>query len=176
MRSPLPTAGLREEHQRLRTRLASMRALADHFDEVPADEVVDQLGSALTFLEESLVPFGLAEEGLLYPAVALAMGASQATATMSRDHLEIIRMTEQLRHLVTRFRHQESPRLRRDLRRVLIGIDAVAELHLDKEEEIYLPLLDADLTDEAAAELVAQVLAAAERATPRPRTPGGGCQ
>jgi iron-sulfur cluster repair protein YtfE (RIC family) len=160
-----PTDPLRQEHRHIRARLSSLRSLADSIDDMPAPDAARELRNALAFLEDGLLPHALAEDGVLYPAVALAMGASQATATMSRDHLEIARLVGQLRHLSRRFAGSSTKRVRRDLCRILYSLDAVVSLHLDKEDEVYLPLLDAYLSDEAASELFAEV----EHAMQKPR-------
>lgn len=152
-----PTDPLRQEHRQIRTRLSSLQSLADNIGEMPPPDVSRELHSSLAFLERSLLPHALAEDGVLYPAVALAMGASQATETMSRDHLEIARLVAQLRYLGGRFEESPSKRLRRDLRRVLYSLYAIVSLHLDKEDEVYLPLLDTYLSDDAARGLFADV-------------------
>ena len=139
--------------------------LADSIDTAPAADLTRELRSMVRFLEEGLLAHALAEDSVLYPAVAVAMGSSQATATMSRDHLEIARLVAQLRHLSERFRQQPTKRLRRDVRRLLYELAAIVSLHLDKEEEIYLPLLDTYLTEEAADRLFADL----EFATHAPR-------
>ena len=132
-----------------------MRRLADRIDDLSAADLGEALTHVLSFLEDFVLPHTIAEEGVLYPAVALAMGSSQATATMSRDHLEIARRTSQLRYLIKQCRRQGSRRVHRDIRRTLYAIDAITSLHLDEEEEIYLPLLEGFLTDRAAADLMA---------------------
>jgi iron-sulfur cluster repair protein YtfE (RIC family) len=50
------------------------------------------------------------------------------------------------------------------LRRVLYGLYAVIKLHLAKEEEIYLPLLDSKLTAEEAKAMFAAMEAAYDKA------------
>ena len=162
------TEPLRREHRELRPHLGALRALADHIDDLPAHEIHRQLAEALAFLETELLPHAVAEDGALYPAVAAAMGAPAATATMTRDHLEIARLVEQLAYLAGRFHQEATKRLRRDVRRVLYALDAIVTLHLDKEEEIYLPLLDEFLTEEAATELFASLHHIA-RSTASPR-------
>jgi hypothetical protein len=57
-----------------------------------------------------------------------------------------------------------SPFLYRELRRVLYGLFALVELHFAKEEEVYLPILDANLTAEQAADLFHKMEAAAGHA------------
>jgi iron-sulfur cluster repair protein YtfE (RIC family) len=150
-----PTEPMRQEHRQIRSRLAAMRALADGIDEIPGAALTNELDGMVAFLDGGLIPHALAEEEILYPRVAEAMAPEQATATMSRDHLEILRLLDQLRHLTHRLREQPSKRLRRDLRRILYRLEAIGALHLDKEEEIYLPILDEVLTPESAAALFA---------------------
>jgi len=79
----------------------------------------------------------------------------EATDTMSRDHLEVIRLTEELEAL--RLHLFYSPLSESDeqaLRRVLYGLYAIIKLHLAKEEEIYLPMLEARLDAEEVKRLV----------------------
>jgi iron-sulfur cluster repair protein YtfE (RIC family) len=148
-----PTEPMRQEHRQIRSRLAAMRALADGIDEIPTTALTSELDGMVAFLDGGLIPHALAEEEVVYPQVAAAMEPGQGTATMSRDHLEILRLADQLRHLTHRLRDQPSKRLRRDLRRVLYRLEAIGALHLGKEEEIYLPILDTVLTPETAAAL-----------------------
>ena len=54
------------------------------------------LDDVYAFLSHHLMPHAQAEERALYPVVQRVMGASQATATMSRDHLAIRQLTEEL--------------------------------------------------------------------------------
>jgi hypothetical protein len=98
------------------------------------------------------------------------MGAPEATATMSRDHVEIGRLTQELgsllSHLVGGSMGEEEER---DLRRVLYGLSALIRVHFAKEEEIYLPILDARLTADEAH----QLFEAMERAAHEARGPVG---
>ncbi|HET9918312.1 MAG TPA: hemerythrin domain-containing protein [Ktedonobacteraceae bacterium] len=106
------------------------------------------------FLSQHLLPHAQAEERALYPVVGRLIGASEATATMSRDHVEVGRLTEELgslrSHLVGT---SMSASQERALRCVLYGLIALVSVHFAKEEEIYLPILDARLTAEEATRL-----------------------
>jgi iron-sulfur cluster repair protein YtfE (RIC family) len=74
---------------------------------------------------------------------------------MSRDHLEVIRLTEELEALrLHLFYAPVSESDEQALRRVLYGLHAIIKLHLAKEEEIYLPLLEARLSAEEVDHLV----------------------
>jgi iron-sulfur cluster repair protein YtfE (RIC family) len=156
-----PTDLLRQEHRQIRSRLASIRALADRVDDMPVAHVERELEQSLAFLERGLLPHALGEDAVIYPVVGRVLGDLRSTATMSRDHLEIVRLVDQLAHLARRCTEPATRRVRRDLRRTLYAIDAVVSLHVDKEEELYLPLLEAELGSEAVEQLIAQLARAA---------------
>ena len=92
------TEPLRAEHAQLLPRLESLPdaalALERGDDEVPA--AVD---AALAFLRDTLIPHAEAEDAALYPVVERVMSAPGATATMSRDHLEVVQLTAHLQRL-----------------------------------------------------------------------------
>ncbi len=98
------------------------------------------------------------------------MGAPEATATMSRDHVEVGRLTEELgslrSHLVGA---GVSASQEKALRRALYRLSAVVRVHFAKEEEIYLPILDAGLTPKEAH----RMFEAMERRHKRQRAPWG---
>lgn len=74
---------------------------------------------------------------------------------MSRDHLEVIRLTEELETLHLHLFYaplRESDE--KALRRVLYSLSAIIKLHLAKEEEIYLPIFEARLPAEEVDHLV----------------------
>lgn len=89
----------------------------------------------------------------MYPAVERVMRAPGATATMTRDHVEVVALTEELQRLRDDLPGGFTPARRRDARRLLYGLYAMIRLHFAKEEEIYLPLLDTGLTAAQAEEL-----------------------
>jgi len=96
------------------------------------------------------------------------MGAPQATATMSRDHVEVGRLTEELESLRWQLRAGGlTPSVARDLRRVLYGLYSLVRTHFAKEEEIYLPLLDAHLTPDEARQMFHAMEEVAEAARAR---------
>jgi iron-sulfur cluster repair protein YtfE (RIC family) len=151
-----------QDHRQMRSRLQAIRALADRVDQLAVSYLHSELESTLAFLESRLLPHARAEEAVLYPVVALAMGAPQATAAMSRDDVEIARLTAQLRHSFERLDEtQPASRLQLEIRHLLYAIEAIASLHLTKEEELYLPLLDELVSESDADDLLREVLAVA---------------
>ena len=88
-----------------------------------------------------------------------------ATATMSRDHIEIGRLTEELRSLRPYLNGASiSVEQEKALRRILYGLYAIVKVHFAKEEEVYLPILDARLTAGEASRLFESMEQAAQEA------------
>ncbi len=145
------TQPLRDEHKALYPQVEVLRLAGDVVNESLTSLAHDKIEQSYNFLTRQLIPHAQAEEKALYPMVEKAMGAPQATATMSRDHVEVERLTEVLGTLRV---HRTQLSITFDqvmaLRRVLYGLYTIVKLHFAKEEEIYLPLLDAKLTAEEA--------------------------
>jgi iron-sulfur cluster repair protein YtfE (RIC family) len=82
---------------------------------------------------------------------------------MSRDHVEVGRLTEELGKLRERLASSGlSSDTAEALRRILYGLYTLVTLHFAKEEEIYLPLLEAHLT-QSEAQAVFQAMEAAAK-------------
>ena len=134
------TEALREEHQTLLPHMDDLRVIADRLDEMPRHEVCHSLDGVYQFLTFRLLPHAAAEEDTLYPAVAKILGSPRATATMSRDHVEVSRLTEQLGWLRSQGTPLDPEQIK-NLRRLLYGLHTLLKVHFAKEEEIYWPLL-----------------------------------
>jgi iron-sulfur cluster repair protein YtfE (RIC family) len=159
------TQPLRDEHKELLPHVELLRTVADAIDEAPFASLQRGVDEAYAFLTHHLIPHAQAEERALYPVVGRLMGAPAATATMSRDHVEVGRLTEELgalrSHLVDASVGKSQEKA---LRRVLYGLFAVVTVHFAKEEEIYLPILDAGLTSEEAHRMFEAMERAAQEA------------
>ena len=147
------TQPLRYEHRELRPHVDDILAAADLLDERAPELPVERLAASSAFLRDHLLRHASAEEAVLYPMVGLAFGDPGATATMARDHRQIEHLGEELAGLVANA-GSGGPDVRA-LRRVLYGLHAILVLHFAKEEEVYLPLLDARLTPDEATRLFA---------------------
>jgi iron-sulfur cluster repair protein YtfE (RIC family) len=158
------TQPLRDEHKDLLPHVEELREAADAIGRVPDDELRRQLDAAYEFLARHLIPHATAEDRALYPVVDRVLGAPGATGTMSRDHVEVGRLTDELRALRAEAGAKGVDEARATaLRRVLYGLYALVKVHFAKEEEVYLPLLDAKLpADEARSMFEAMERAAAE--------------
>jgi iron-sulfur cluster repair protein YtfE (RIC family) len=145
------TQPLRDEHQELLPHIKRLRTVADAVGTSPIASLRQGIDEAYTFLTHQLIPHAQAEERALYPVVGRLMGAPEATATMSRDHVEIGRLTEELGALRSHLGDGSvGASQEQALRRALYGLSALVAVHFAKEEEVYLPLLDARLTPDEA--------------------------
>jgi iron-sulfur cluster repair protein YtfE (RIC family) len=154
---------LRNEHEELWPRVEKILSVAQSLGRADSLILRRGLDEVLEFLDHDLIPHASAEDRVLYPAVQRAMGATQATATMSRDHVEVGRLLGDLREARKALPAGELPTaLADELRRILFGLYALLKVHFAKEEEIYLPLLEENLTEEEAVTLFAEMEHAAE--------------
>lgn len=145
------TDPLREEHAGLLPRIEDIRATADVAGVLGTATLVEELDTLLAFLRGHLVPHARAEEVALYPVVERVLGAPGSTATMSRDHVEVVRLVEELSEARDALAGGAAGRgAVVAVQRLLYGLYAVLRLHFAKEEEVYLPLLDAALSPEDA--------------------------
>jgi len=162
------TQPLRDEHKELYPSVETLRLAGDAVNESLTSSAHAKIEEAYAFLTHQLIPHAQAEDKALYPVVQKAMGAGQATATMSRDHVEVGRLTEELGSLrVHKTQLTITSEQAKALRRVLYGLYALVKLHFAKEEEIYLPLLDSKLTRAEAKEMFEKMEAAAHEAKER---------
>jgi len=152
---------LRDEYAHLEEVVEKLRSLAERIGRRDPRELEQELTTAHSFLLDQLLPHMRAEEEVLYPAVAAAMGSPAATATMSRDHLEMNRLVQELGKLHERLDADPAA-----LQRVLYGLYALLAVHFAKEQEIYLPMLEQVLSAEEADRLLDD-LARAAHAAPR---------
>lgn len=148
------TQPLREEHKELLPHIEAIRTTADAIGEAPLSELRPQLDEVYDFLAYHLLPHAQAEEAALYPVVGKVMGAPEATGTMSRDHVEVDRLIDELGQTRSGLSGSTLTESQiKDLRRVLYGLYTLVKVHFAKEEEVYLPILDARLTPDEARSL-----------------------
>lgn len=140
---------IREEHRRLVAQIADVQTVADVLGTASSTSLREKIGHVYHFLLNDFLPYAQAEEQVLYPAIGRLLGAMEATEPMTRDHLEVVQQTEALEALWLRqFYAPLTSSDEQACRRVLYGLAAILTLHLAKEEEIYLPLLETRLTSE----------------------------
>ena len=130
------------EHDDLRQALPMVRTAADELGAGPTPQALQALQLARSTLIDRLLPHEQAEEAELYPALARALGSSEALAPMSRAHAEISRLTRRLQaHLDALDQGGEFDAERQqDLLACLYGLHALLQLHYLQEEENYFAL------------------------------------
>jgi hemerythrin-like domain-containing protein len=100
----------------------------------------------VAFLKHDLLPHDLGEELYLYPALDPVMKAhAQATAALSIDHEYIqgyVDWIEETTEELETADEQEKPALHALLHRLCLQLEAVLQLHMAKEEKVYLPLFE----------------------------------
>ena len=153
----LPTTPIRVEHGDLRPQIDALAHTAAWMRDAPAPVVREKVTHAVEFLQHHVLPHAAAEEETLYEAVEGATQAPGSTRTMQRDHVEIARMTEALALVRDELEDTPSEQHRDRITQLLYGVHAILTLHLAKEEEIYLPILDEHLTPADAAVLFDQM-------------------
>ncbi len=158
------TQPLRDEHLELLPHIERLRTVADTIGIAPGESVRQGIEDVYTFLTQQLTPHAQAEERVLYPTVGRLLGAPAATATMSRDHREIERWTQELGALRSQLAGARDEAEVPALRRVLYGLYALVAVHFAKEEDIYLPLLDTRLTAQEAQRMFQEMERAAQEA------------
>lgn len=129
----MPTA-LREEHRRLRQDLRHIQAAAREIPDLSPDERSLLVDRVLDFLRGTLLPHAAAEEEGLYAEVRRVLGDPRVTDTMAYEHQAIERMTNALATTPVAWTAQ--------VQELLYGIAALIEVHFQKEERIYLELIE----------------------------------
>jgi iron-sulfur cluster repair protein YtfE (RIC family) len=159
------TQPLRDEHRELLPHVEVLRTVADSAGDASMQALRAGVDEAYEFLAYHLIPHAQAEDSALYPVVDRVLGAPGATATMSRDHVEVGRLTQELASLRSQLSGAtaSAPTVQA-LRRVLYGLYALVKVHFAKEEEVYLPLLDARLSPVEAQHVFEAMEAAAKEA------------
>ena len=148
------TQALRVDHQLLLGEIEKLLVVADGVGEFSPHQLQRSVDEVYDFLAHRLMLHAEVEEEILYPAIGKALGTPQATIAMSRDHVEVSRRTEQLRILRAQILKPDFDSYRaKELRRTLYALYSILTLHLAKEEEIYLPILDRYLNEAEAHEL-----------------------
>lgn len=128
------TEPIRKEHAELREHVEHIRLAAREIPDLSPEERVELRARVLDFLSDTLVPHAKVEERVLYPEVARLLESPEATAPMVYDHLAI-------RTRIADLADADSNDTAR-LQELLYGLYALIKVHLSKEEELYLPLLD----------------------------------
>ena len=150
------TQPLSDEHRELLKHIESLRLTGDMIVDTNLTTPIQRgIEEAFDFLAHDLIPHALAEDKVLYPIVQRIMGSPHATETMSRDHMAISNLTRELGYWQSHISgHALSAEQAAGLRRVIYGLYTLVKTHFDKEEEVYMPLLEDNLTPDEASKMM----------------------
>lgn len=152
------------------------RSILEQLDRYATELRSDPGGEAALKLERllrhELAEHARGEEATIYAAVDRLLQAHliRPTATMSIDHEYIERYIQQIRQTLQLLgcAPQHRTKLAEKLHEQLTALRAILQLHVDKEERVYLPLLEEHLSEAEQEELLRQLHApqSAEHAEP----------
>jgi iron-sulfur cluster repair protein YtfE (RIC family) len=144
-----------EHHERLAAHIEEMPAVGRAILHAPAEELHAKLVEMDRWLNGLLLPHMEAAEATLYPELERMMQNRHSMNPMRREHEEIRRLVAELSGLINRVGDQR-PSLGKQisLRRVLYRLYALLEIH-SVEEEMYIPLVQHGITDEASEAMAA---------------------
>lgn len=141
------TEAIRKHH------LSLAKTLEAHARGVGGGEPQSKRDAFVGFLKGDLLPHARGEELHLYALVdTLLRKHGKPTATMVVDHEFIAdyvaKIEEVSRRLANATYSDQRDHLLRQLRDLALRLDAIVELHLAKEERIYLPLIEEHVDEE----------------------------
>jgi hemerythrin-like domain-containing protein len=145
-------AGVRRRHEEFGEAVDALRDTADQMEEETTLELWDRLTAAVGFLTHELLPYAAVEEEILYPALAVAADAATPVDVLRAEQLEIRRLTNELDEARRGLPLGEERAWSR-VRSVLYGLHAVARMHFRIQDEVVLPLLEAELDPRSAEQL-----------------------
>ncbi len=135
------TEAIRKHH------LSLAKTLEAHARAVGGNEPQVEREAFVAFLKGDLLPHARGEERHLYELVdALVRKHGKPTATMMVDHEFITDYVAKIEEVSQRLASatccDQREQLLRRLHDLALRLDAIVELHLAKEERIYLPLIE----------------------------------
>jgi hemerythrin-like domain-containing protein len=138
-----PTAGFRAQHAEVKEHLRHLDGMVGALGGASADEQRRTMSFVVRFLKDHILSHAAWEEEKLYPLVDARAGRSGEpfTATMRYEHGIIGRAIDRLEALGAAEASDAKA-----FARAADGTLAVIAAHFEKEEEVFLPLLDRSMT------------------------------
>ncbi|HYZ62339.1 MAG TPA: hemerythrin domain-containing protein [Acetobacteraceae bacterium] len=131
-------ARLETDHARLLEALGRVRKVADGLATMAAHDARPALAEVDGLVREQLLPHESTHKTELCPRIERALGGGDRIASMHRTHRELALLGQRLRRMVSEL-PPDGPDLdaMNDFRRVLYGLDAILQLHVAQENELY---------------------------------------
>lgn len=129
---------LREDHAGLSPLLQRVHTMAESLASHAPAAARSELAALVELLNRELIPHEQADEGELYPQLALRMHGADPLAAMSHAHREIFRLTRLLTRMTADLPDDAAPEASvTEIQRVLQRLDTVLGMHFSQEEELY---------------------------------------
>ncbi len=144
-----------EHHERLMQRVETMPDIGAALLSAPMSELRPRLEELSGFLNELLLPHLEAAERAIHPELERMLQNRHSMAPLRREHEEVRRLVAELTRLVQGL-GEAKPTVGQvvALRRTIYPLYALLEVHL-VEEELYIPIVDHALSEEASAVMAA---------------------
>ncbi|MGE3074144.1 MAG: hemerythrin domain-containing protein [Dehalococcoidia bacterium] len=150
-------APLREARQLMHAGLNTLQVAATAVTTAESRFAMAALDTALQFLQKQLLPGCRAEETTIFPAVSSITGVSNACHVMRAQHTTLMRMAGDLAQVADAAREAgDLAEYTKYLQPLLFGLYAFSRAHLESEDEAYLGLLEAVLSEHQVATLAAE--------------------
>jgi iron-sulfur cluster repair protein YtfE (RIC family) len=137
-------AFVNHEHGELEAGIDRIHELACDLRSLPASEMSAQIRGILGWVEKTLQPHLAWEETWLFPQIDRRAATPWATRYARFDHRQIARQAARLGTDRTHLDHGPSSHACTELRCDLFSLEALLRAHVEREERLLLPLLDAD--------------------------------
>jgi iron-sulfur cluster repair protein YtfE (RIC family) len=142
------TQPIREYHQNQYPWIDKCSDVADQAGDLPLKSLLSDIDALIQWMRKDILPDLDVEDRILYPTISVIMGAPQATNTMRVDHTEFRNMTCELEILRSELEAGKPLEQLRRLRSLLYSLHTLLRLHFQKEEQVYLAIIDDHLTSE----------------------------
>jgi hypothetical protein len=152
-----------EHHGVINEHVDRLPGIADSIGHVDADALRDAFLPEHAFISGRLIRHMTAIESSLYAPLERLMEGRHSMAPMRREHEELVRLVDSLGDFAARLRDGTlDPDEGIGLRRALYRLHAIVKVHL-AEEELYLGVLDHNLSDEEKDEITRALVHACEQ-------------
>ncbi len=142
-----PTEDIREHHKMLEERLHGFWHNIESLQKF-GDQERGLLDELMTFLKEELLPHAEGEEKHLYGKVAELMRNPLFTKTMEMDHQFIKQYITELETVINNVHKESADVTIKRIQTTTSKLQGIVDPHFQKENEVYLPILDEKLSKE----------------------------
>lgn len=140
---------LDHKYRELLVEANTLLTIADSVGISPSDELCDEVRKGISSVANDVTPFFEILQAVIYPMVAEIYGSLNSTDTMNLDIIEIRHLTSELEAMLNSIERTQKINVfeANRLRSILYGLHTVLSLHISKEKEVFLPLLEKRLSD-----------------------------